>query len=121
MTCLTKNEINANSAANPHSYFASSSEMQMVTWTHKPMILTRLVCQHCWKNRTDLIPPGGYHGTASTLLWCDCFVFLTEGRARQDKVLLFFDSQSLGHSLAFSRCSINVEQANEKRLKKLIQ
>lgn len=26
----------------------------MVTWTHKPMILTRLVCQHCWESGTDL-------------------------------------------------------------------
>lgn len=26
----------------------------MVTWTHKPMILTRLVCQRCWENGADL-------------------------------------------------------------------
>lgn len=107
----------------------------MVTWTHKPMILTLLVCQHCSEMRriskSHGHSPGGLVGvvqlpwptlapaapalpcgsiySAAVHLFCLDVRLPAEGRAGQDKVLLFFDSQSLSHSLAFSRCSIKVE------------
>lgn len=116
--------------------------MQMVTWTHLPDYtdLPGLLRKWGWSQNHMFTHPEGEWASfscpaplsllllplcpvsASVVLGCNWFVSMsvypTEGRAKQNKVLLF-DSQSSSHSLIFSRCSTNVERTNEKKIEKV--